>query len=74
MTATARHDSISGANAEVNYIRNPPAEPATTSSKFVTEDEERSTMRTLPGRTVWITNARGSTPTSTGRASCSCRT
>ena len=57
MTAITRNDSISGANAEVNYIWNPPAEPDVTLT-FVTEAEEHSTMRTLPGRPVWITNAR----------------
>ena len=57
MTAITRDDRISGADAEVNYIWNPPAEPGVT-LEFVTEAEERSTMRTLPGRSVWITNAR----------------
>jgi hypothetical protein len=46
--------------AEVNYVRNPP-----TSSdvvlEFVTEAEEHSTMRTLPGREVMITDARSLT-------------
>ena len=41
--AAITHDGISGATAEVNYIRNPPAEPGVTLT-FVTEAEERSTM------------------------------
>ena len=65
MTATATRDGISGAHAEVNYIWNPPTEPGVTLT-FVTEAEERSTMRTLPGRSVWITNAR-SLPTELDR-------
>jgi hypothetical protein len=56
MTAITRDDT-SGANAEVNYIWNPPTDPGVTLT-FVTEAEEHSTMRTLPGRSVWITNAR----------------
>jgi hypothetical protein len=44
--------------ADVNYVRNPPpaeAEPLI----FVTEDEQRSTMETLPGQAVWIHDLRG---------------
>ena len=44
--------------AEVNYIWNPPPERGEV-LEFVTEAEELSTMRTLPGRAVPITNARG---------------
>lgn len=48
--------------AEVNYVRNPPgpgAEPLT----FVTADEARSTMQTLPGCEVWIEDVRGTETT-----------
>jgi hypothetical protein len=44
--------------ADVNDVRNPRpagAEPLT----FVTEDEARSTMQTLPGCPVWIDDVRG---------------
>ena len=44
--------------ADVNYVRNPPREPGV-ALEFVTEDESRSTMQTLPGCPVWIHNARG---------------
>ncbi len=43
--------------AEVNYIRNPPPETGEL-LQFVTEAEEQSTMETLPGRPMPITNAR----------------
>ena len=43
--------------AEVNYVRNPPDSPDVV-LEFVTEAEENSTMCTLPGREVWITDAR----------------
>jgi hypothetical protein len=43
--------------AEVNYIRNPPTHPGA-SLTFVTEAEERSTMQTLPGQLMSITDAR----------------
>ena len=46
-----------GIDAEINYVRNPPS-PIGDVLKFVTEAEEQSTMETLPGRTVRITNAR----------------
>jgi len=61
MTAITHDDSTSGATAEVNYIWNPPAEPGVTLT-FVTAAEENSTMQTLPGRPVWITNARSLSP------------
>lgn len=41
----------------INYIRNPPGAGAPT-LEFVTEDEDRSTMVTTPGRTVSIVDAR----------------
>ena len=44
--------------AEVNYIWNPPTERGEV-LEFVTEAEELSTMRTRPGRSVPITDARG---------------
>jgi hypothetical protein len=44
--------------AEVNYVWNPPAAHGEV-LEFVTEAEEHSTMRTLPGRLVEITDARG---------------
>lgn len=43
--------------AEVNYIWNPPAEHGQV-LEFVTEAEELSTMRTLPGRPVVIADGR----------------
>ena len=49
-----------GVHAEVNYVRNPPAVGADT-LEFVTEDESRSTMVTLPGREMWIADARSLT-------------
>jgi hypothetical protein len=47
----------SSVTSEVNYIRNSPAAPDQV-LEFVTADEERSTMQTLPGRPMAITNAR----------------
>ncbi|HEX4245645.1 MAG TPA: CmcJ/NvfI family oxidoreductase [Acidimicrobiales bacterium] len=47
----------SGIQAEVNYIWNVP-DASGDVLQFVTEDEERSTMQTLPGREVWIADAR----------------
>jgi hypothetical protein len=47
----------SGVTSEVNYIRNSPAAPDQV-LEFVTAQEERSTMQTLPGRSMFITNAR----------------
>jgi hypothetical protein len=44
--------------AEVNYIRNAPVAGEGTVLEFVTEDESRSTMETLPGRRVEISDAR----------------
>jgi len=54
-----------GTPGEINYVRNPPGlgeVPLT----FVTEDESQSTMITLPGEPMWITDLRG-TPTSLDR-------
>jgi hypothetical protein len=45
-----------GVEAEINYVRN--SSHSGYVLTFVTETEERSTMETLPGRTVQITNAR----------------
>jgi hypothetical protein len=50
--------NASGVDAEINYIRNAPAADDGTILEFVTEDERLSTMETLPGRTVHITDAR----------------
>jgi hypothetical protein len=47
-----------GVEAEINYVRNPSDDPDEV-LEFVTEFEERSTMETLPGRPMFITNARG---------------
>ena len=46
-----------GVRADVNYVCNPP-EVGGQVLEFVTEAEEHSTMQTLPGRRMWITNAR----------------
>ena len=43
-------------------LRLEPAARGRRSLTFVTEAEELSTMQTLPGRPVWITNARALTP------------
>jgi hypothetical protein len=50
-------EQVAGVFAPVNYVRNPPP-PGGQLLEFVTEDEARSTMQTLPGREMWITNAR----------------
>lgn len=47
--------------AEINYVRNRPAPGEVL--EFVTEAEERSTMETLPGREMWIADARPLAPT-----------
>jgi len=44
--------------AEVNYVRNPPG-AGDAVLEFVTEDEDRSTMQTLPGREMRIVDTRG---------------
>jgi hypothetical protein len=46
-----------GVRADVNYVCNPP-EAGGQVLEFVTEAEQHSTMQTLPGRRMWITNAR----------------
>jgi hypothetical protein len=46
-----------GIDAEINYVTNP-SPPQGDVLTFVTEAEEQSTMETLPGRPVRITNAR----------------
>jgi hypothetical protein len=50
-----------GVQAEVNYIRNRPGSAEEAVLEFVTEDETQSTMVTLPGERMWITDARGLT-------------
>jgi hypothetical protein len=47
----------SGVHAEINYVWNEATDPGQVLT-FVTEDETESTMQTLPGRSVWIANAR----------------
>lgn len=60
LTVASEVGGAAQVRAEVNYIRNPPA-AADEVLEFVTEAEERSTMRTRPGRAMWITNARSLT-------------
>ena len=50
--------TTSSVQAEINYIRNPPP-PGGPVLEYVTEDEARNTMVTLPGQPMTITNARG---------------
>lgn len=57
MTATNTVER-SHVEAEINYVRNPPA-PGGTVLEYVTEDESRNTMITLPGQRMTITDARG---------------
>ena len=45
--------------AAVNYIRNPRLADTDPKLEFVTEDETRSTMQTLPGEPMAIRSARG---------------
>ena len=47
-----------GTRGEINYVRNPPG-PSEPPLTFVTEDESRSTMVTLPGEPMWISDLRG---------------
>ena len=56
--AMAQQTRLPGVSAEVNYIRNPPVAPGD-KLRMVTEEESRSSMETLPGRPMWITDARG---------------
>jgi hypothetical protein len=58
MAVTVDEVERPGVDAEVNYIRNAPA-AGDAVLEFVTEDESRSTMITVPGVTVRITDARG---------------
>ena len=58
MSAGSPADDSSAVRAEVNYVRNPPASGGAP-LEFVPDAEERSTMQTLPGRSVRIENARG---------------
>jgi len=57
VTIASEVEGVPQVRAEVNYIRNPPRGSGEV-LEFVTEAEELSTMRTRPGRTVWITNGR----------------
>ena len=57
MVITSERTAREGVDADVNYIWNPPEQPDQV-LEFVTEAEEHSTMRTLPGRSVWIADAR----------------
>jgi hypothetical protein len=56
--AAVKTDDRSSVIAEVNYIRNAPADPGDV-LEFVTATEELSTMQTLPGEPVRIIDARG---------------
>jgi hypothetical protein len=58
VTTRADQSTESYVIAEINYVRNRPSARADP-LEFVTEDEERSTMRTTPGREVRICDARG---------------
>lgn len=49
---------MSGARAEINYVRNAPEAPGET-LEFVPHAQERNTMVTLPGVPMAITDARG---------------
>jgi len=55
--AVSQARTTSGVEAEINYVRNPPP-PGGEALEYVTEAEERSTMVTLPGRPMWIADAR----------------
>lgn len=57
--ATADAGTGARVRATVNYVRNPPP-PGGAPLTFVTADEAHSTMETLPGRDVWIHDARAS--------------
>src|SRR5215212_8315798 len=58
--AVRESDMRSGVEAEINYVRNPPA-PGDDPLRYVTEAEEHNTMVTRPGRPMWIANGRGLT-------------
>ncbi len=55
MRAAGQVDRV---RAEINYVSNPP-QAGDATLRFVTEDDDQSTMRTTPGRPMWIENARG---------------
>ena len=57
MTTVTKTDAAPWVVAAINYVHNDP-EPGTTLT-FVTADERRSTMLTLPGRDMSIENVRG---------------
>ncbi len=50
--------SEAGTRGEINYVRNPPG-PGAVPLTYVTEDERQSTMVTLPGEPMWISDMRG---------------
>jgi hypothetical protein len=58
MAVDSPAQEASRVRADVNYVRNSP-EGSGAVLEFVTEDESRSTMCTLPGRPVWIHDTRG---------------
>ena len=47
-----------GVHGTINYIRNP-VPPGGVPLTFVTEQDELSTMETLPGVPMWINDLRG---------------
>lgn len=57
MEPAPRGMPVSGVEAEINYIRNPP-DDRSGALEFVTEREAASTIMTRPGRPMWIANAR----------------
>jgi hypothetical protein len=57
LMTTSQISASSNVIADINYIRNPPPSGAEV-LQFVTEDESLSTMDTLPGRAMPVTNAR----------------
>ena len=57
--AASDTQAVPDVRAEVNYIRNPRRSDAEPKLEFVTEDEARSTMQTLPGELMPIRSARG---------------
>lgn len=55
--ATIETSSDAGVQAVINYVRNPVGDGAAPLT-FVTEHEDQSTMITLPGMPVWISDMR----------------
>lgn len=49
---------MAGVQGEINYVRNP-VSPGAAPLTFVTEQDELSTMETLPGVPMWIEDLRG---------------